>query len=732
MMLRYGGFFVLVNFLSIVVLQSQFGQLGCESTTKKDNPKVSFEEKTKSNSMFSLNNVASNSMNDASATKGLAKRQTVGKTAPLIGSNTKMGSEIVLTDSEYEYPTESSSDGRITGMDRGRSRERRFKNRIGEKRLESSEESTSESSIDEDNIVEGKVKESVDKKESEKASFPVESTPSDEHTPESESNSFTVNTDNSKESDTETEPEEMKPPMQILPDESEASKKYQVDQTLQLLHNQANSEAIRELEKKKRLKKEKLENQEKVMDKLVSVIDSMQKKVPFDANYINEDLKNSGIDELADRNYLYQEKFENAARKRREDLSKNKIGFDRMEVLHEIKTVSMTKYFYSNPNFRMDSELKAYTPLIGSAPKSGRSGVPFIQDQAAKPGQPRPGATFPEKSTRSSETQTSPSPVENPLDSTSSDSSPNFVPLSGKPEGASGGETRHLYSGMPLGGGSSEPGESPDEETSGSPEGAQSLTQAQMRQRSNAQPESGGLGASEGEEPDAGGTKAGINQLKLELMKFENQVIPDFKKSTVLNNVGRIKAKNCYNCDEYTVKISNKEDNILTRGRVAVGRIKKSRESRQLAMQRTENKSVSKPAVTVGRLKTPTRVRSIDKMRPIREEDEDDYDVNTSSKMFNIKSSVIEGHDLENVAKLEFQLRNPYTVPDFIPSDIQHIQKKETQLLGDEYTPRETHSAFRRGMMASASRGGMSGRAALPEGLSHPIVRVQKVKRQET
>lgn len=708
MVLKYNRFFVLANLIALVVFQSQFVQFSCELAKKNVSPRISFEEKMPYDPNSDKGeDFTSYSKGDTGAIRDSAKGLPEGKNASPGSSDGETDSELQFTDNYYELPTESSSNGRFTDISRGRSRERRYKYRHGEKRLDSDDESTSESSSDKEISYRGESKERPECIEKEGSSDLERAESFDEQEPES------IQTHSPKESDSETESEEIGPLTPITQTEDCVKKTDRVDQVIQLLHNQANLEAITELERKKRLKKEKLENQEKMMDMLMSVIDSMQKNIPFDDDYIQKSVKNSAIDDLVNAQYLYQKEFEDATKKSEGDLLRNQQHFKQRELTNEIKTLSMAKYFYSKPNHALSSEIQAYTPLVGSTPKGGNSGPFLNKDQAVRPKVPKSDAVLPKKGTKSSETQTNPSSEKSPLVSIKPSLKSKGVRLSGKPVGGYEDEAGRSNSGGSSRGDSGEPGEPPAKEVPGLPKGARSPAQAPMRPKDGLRQESGGPSTSGEEEPKADEHGKEIDRLKLELIKFENRIVPDLKKSTALNNVGRIKAKSSYTLDDYTVKTSSKEDTFLTRGKAAVGRIKKSRDVGQSATHHPGSKPASKPIATVGRLKAPTRVRSIDQMRTIEEDKWRNYDFETAAGVLNIKSASLEGDDQVVMDKLAHQLRNPYSIPDFVPSDVPVPQRRETHFLGDKPPPRANQNAFRRGMMASASRINMA---------NHPLI----------
>ncbi|KAJ1613842.1 putative signal peptide-containing protein [Cryptosporidium canis] len=756
MALKYVRFLVLIGLLSAVILQDQFGLFPCESAKRVVDAETQFNGFSSSGSVNLSLGPGSGSGSGSVSVSGSAR--SVSGSEDVNSSDedqhqsqyTDSGSDVTdtdldYTDDEYGPPSESSSDGRLTGMSRGRSRERHFKRRIGERRPESDEDSTTDSS-DDDGYTDtsdsrgraGHSKESYSSG-SEKRLF----SSSDED--RSESSSESVRTSSSKESGSETEPEEMEPPMPIVPPEYGMMPRGSVDQAIQLLHDQSNLEAMKELEKKKKLKKEKLENQEKMMDKLVSVIDSMQRKLPLVKEHLYGSLKNYNIGDLENADYFYQREFEDAARTSSGDSQKVSKEFKQMEILNELKTASMAKLFYSRPNTAVLSEIQAYTPLIGgSVAQDTALGSSSGKDQVVRPKTPIVRANPPGKTTRSLGTQTSISSDTSTADldagsPTRPETKPKLAHFAGETSAADHNEAL----------GSTSASSSASGSTSGSPSGSaspsastsrkdsgESVSQGEQRGADGVEGATGPehvpvqstetdeFGASEAEGRKGPVPATPMDQLKLELIKFQDKVDLDLKKSTPTNNVGRIRPKDSYSQDDYLVRTSRREETFLTRGKVSIGRIRRPRGA---SSGSPEGKSVSKPIAVVGRLKSPSRKTQIDQMRPVREEDESVYDFSTANRVFSIKSRVAAIRNQEIEQRITgAHLRGPMGLSGPVPHGASAQSARTTHFLGDS-PPRADPNLFRRGMMASASRGAAPVQP-LPGVVQYPIVRVQKVK----
>ncbi|KAJ1605038.1 putative signal peptide-containing protein [Cryptosporidium canis] len=740
MALKYVRFLVLIGLLSAVILQDQFGLFPCESAKKGVNTGTQLDGFSFSNSVnLSLGSVSgsSHSVNGSEGVNSSDEDQHQGQ-------YTDSGSDVTdtdldYTDDEYGPPSESSSDGRLTGMSRGRSRERHFKRRIGERRLESDEDPTTDSSDDdgytdtsESRVRAGQSKE-LYSSGSEKRLF----SSSDED--RSESSSESIRTSSSKESGSETEPEVMEPPMPIVPPEHGVMPRGSVDQAIQLLHDQSNLEAIKELEKKKKLKKEKLENQEKMMDKLVSVIDSMQRKLPLMEKHLYGSLKNYNIGDLENADYFYQREFEDAARKTSGDSQKASKEFKQMELLNELKIASMAKLFYSRPNISILSEIQAYTPLIGgSAVQDMAPDLSSGKDQVVRPKTPIARVNPPGKTTRSLGTQTSISSDTSTADldagsSTRPETKPKSAHFAGEANATDHNETLGSASdsSSDSSSGSASGSDLPSRKDSGEPvlqgeqrgsdemEGATGPAHVPVQ---STETDEFGAGEAEGRKGPVPATP--MDQLKLELIKLQDKVDLDLKKSTPTNNVGRVRAKDSYSQDDYMIRTSRKEETFLTRGKVSIGRIRRPRGA---SSGSPEGKFASKPIAVVGRLKIPSRKTQIDKMRTVKEEDESVYDYSTANKVLSIKSRVaaIRNQEIEQ-GTTGAHLRGPMGFYGPVPHGGPAQSTRTTHFLGDA-PPRADPNLFRRGMMASASRGAAPAQP-LPGLVQYPIVRVQKVK----
>lgn len=722
MLLWYTKFLVLANLLMLLVLQSQFGQIYCESTEKEIN-KLNFNEEKFSH----LNDVA---FSGANVKEGKVEVVDMKSLLNQIPDNKEVKHHNEMTDSEIEFmhsdcsiPTESSSDGRLSGVSRGRSRKRHFKCRFGEKNLESSIDSNGDPTDQES------VKyETEDEKG--KLSDYGESGASELEKESSEGSVESFQSKDSAPGDNETEPEEMGSPMPIIPAKEETKSRNSVDQVIQLLHDQSNLEALKNAKRKKELKKEKLENQEMIMDKLMSVIDSMQKRVNLRSDYVYGALKNHNISDLKTSDYLQKYNHEDVPRNEQEDLIKRSRIFEQSKIQHELKTASMAKKYYSKPKSNLASELLMYSPSLDSNKKKSDSRLNYNENQLLE--QNKPAFQHLDESKILPKNTNAESPIQSPIKSDSvtktlrfSDSATDdytstqgynskLGESSGDNSDSSKPYTKDVQSPEETNSSIIAPIQSPDDKNhSTSP--LYNLDQIQEEQELSEQ----------NEKLEKRNSESPILMLESELMKLQNLVSPDLKKTTPLNNVGRIKPKSFYSNDEYLTKTSAPENNFLNKGRVSVGRIRRTRESKQAITQSPQNKSVSKPFVTVGRLKSPTRTTLIDKMRPIAEEDSSVYDYNTAAAVFNIKSSKLDIEE-QNSKFQKGQLKNSFIVPGFVPSDLSETDSKETYFLGDRTPSRSNQSAFRKGMIASMSQN-MAGNR-LPEGIGFPIVRVQKVK----
>ncbi|KAH8581487.1 uncharacterized protein ELE39_000548 [Cryptosporidium sp. chipmunk genotype I] len=742
MILRFGNFLVLANLLTLIVIQSQFGHIGCKSPSKQITEKNNyFEESVVDMPKEILQDTVTQedkviSMNDL--LKGVSSKNKEK------ADNNLTESEIDFTDNDYSIPTESSSNGRLTGMSRGRSRNRHFKFRFGEV--------ASDSSVDtNDSSVNSEPEKQVKEEETEPSQVVRESVldsdislPSVFGREKTTSSIPTYRSNFSEQSDAETEPEEMKSPIPIVPIEEESRLKNSVDQVIQLLHNQSNLEALKELKRKKDLKKEKLENQEMVMDKLMSVIDSMQKRPPFKKDYVYGAVMNYNINDLNGQQYFYEENYMDTKKDKNEDSLKRLREFEERKLKNELKNASMTRKFYSKPSSVLASELNAYSSMFHSNPKKNipgsgsESGSGFGSDPGkeklfepkgpillnspngiAKNLETRPSEELPTDFPKKPETKSVGVGFSDSSNEHASHQGHISESLRKSPEGVSGESKLNI-----------EEHQSP---TEGEIVHIPTLTQPQNRANySTSSPNNSENSSGEeeelsnlGEKPEKGPSGNPLKDLESELMKLQDLAELDLKRSTSSNNFGRIKPKTSYTHDEYLVRTSSPEDTLLTRGKVAVGRVRRKKESREIKTHSPENKSVSKPFVTVGRLKSPTRATSIDKMRPIKEDDDSDFDYNTATGVFNIRSAKAFMDNQNAKLQMEEQLRDPYNVPRFFPSDLSEMKTKETHFLGDKAPTRSQPNAFRKGMMASMSQN-MAG-SSLSASLGPPIVRVQRV-----
>ncbi|TRY52190.1 Uncharacterized protein CTYZ_00002112 [Cryptosporidium tyzzeri] len=727
MMLRYGSFLILVNLLTLMLLQSHFGQIGCKSSDKGIvKNEINFEENsTSSFKLASQDTPANEGKIEVISLSDLLNRASRNK-------NNSVNESIDFTN-DYSIPTESSSDGRLTGMSRGRSRNRHFKFRFGEVPIDSSKE-TSSSSANSEPEREDKEKErekiqNVKEKpfESDTSLFSVvggEKSTSIEMIDKSEPS---VN------SDAETEPEEIKSPIPIIPVEEEVKPNNSVDQVIELLHQQSNLDALREQKRKKELKKEKLENQEKVMDKLMSVLDSMQKRSPLKKEYAYGAVMNHNISDLNNQELL-NEGYMDSKNDGNEDSLRRLRDYEEKKIKHELKNASLTRTFYSKPSSTLAFELNAYSTALNSSTKKNGSGSgsgsifgsgsdsgsssSSIFDSDSKSGSKKEAAI-----SRSTDLN---NPKTRSVSVGFSDSSI---------EDYSNGQSRISESGRSSSADNNvESRANTDEYDSSTEENLRiktptlsqthkSYSTSSLKTLDNLAEEEEGLGIP-GTNPEKGPSESPIKMLESELMKLQNLVELDLKKSTASNNFGRVKPKNSYTQDEHLVRTSSPEENILNTGKVGIGRIRRTRESIENKTHSPENKSVSKPFVTVGRLKSPTRATSIDKMRPIKEDNDSNFDNNTATGVFNIRSTKVAMDSQNARLKMEEQLRNPYSAPLFSPFDI--LEAREIHFIGDEPQARSQPNTFRRGMMASMSHN-MAGNS-FPAGLGPPLVRVQKVK----
>ncbi|OII72175.1 uncharacterized protein cubi_01508 [Cryptosporidium ubiquitum] len=724
MISEYVKFLVLVNLLMLVVLQSQFGQIGCNFAKKKISQEFHINEEN-------FENADTVTLPGANVKEGQVQVIDLKNLLEEIPGNEKKStnemveSEIDFTDGDYSLPTESDSDGRLTGMSRGRSRERRFKFRFGEKKL--------------NNYVNSKPdfhKKSVDHiKEDEKegSSGYEASIDSDSESEKSVNSAKSFQSKDSNDSDNETVFEESLSPMPIIPIE-EMKSKNSLDQVIQLLHNQSNLEAMREVKKKKDLKKEKLENQEMVMDKLRSVIDSMQKKSNLKKDYVYGAVRDYNINDLIEQKNLQNYGYNDIMINEKEDEIKKSRIFGEKKTQNELKTASMARKFYSKPSSALASELLVYSPLSGSSQKKSGAGLKTNKNQISRQNK----LTFQsaEEPIISPEGTRVRSPISFSAKSTSVFTSQKSPDGSDKFQSNQGDDFKLEESFKESQGSSKsdniENDQSSEESLSTVPTQIQSTDHEENSENSphpwddQAQEEQ-----ESGEQNDELKKRSSGNpiaMLESELMKLQDMVSLNIKKPTNLNNFGRIKPKSFHSDGEYLVKTSSPENNFLTRGKVSVGRIRKTRESKQAETHSPENKSVSKPFVTVGRLKSPTRPTLIDKMRPVIEDDTSVYDYETAAAVFNLKSSKLAMEDQNARLQMENQLRNPLIIPEFVPSDLSKPNMKETYFLGDKTPPRNRPNGFKRGMMASMSWN--MARNPLSEGVAPPIVRVQKVRGQ--
>ncbi|KAL3128557.1 putative signal peptide-containing protein [Cryptosporidium hominis] len=734
MMLRYGSSLILVNLLTLILLQGHFGQIGCKSSDKgiaKD--EINFEEDAASSFKLASQYTPANegkieviSLNEL--LKGVSRNK-----------NNSSNESIDFTDNDYSIPTESNSDGRLTGMSRGRSRNRRFKFRFGEVPIDSSIETSSSSANSEP---EGEDKEKEMEKIQNVKEKPFESDTSSFSVVGGEKSTSIEMIDKSEpsaNSDAETEPEKIKSPIPIIPVEEEVKPNNSVDQVIELLHQQSNLDALREQKRKKEFKKEKLENQEKVMDKLISVIDSMQKRSPLKKEYAYGAVMNHNISDLRNQELFY-EGYMDSKNDGNEDSLRRLRDYEEKKIRNELKNASLTRTFYSKPSSALASELNAYSAALNSSPKKNGSGSGSgsIFGSGSDSGSTS-SSIF--DSVSGSDSKSGSKKEEAAISKSIDLNNPKTRSVSvgfsdSSIEDYSSGQSHISESGR------SSPADNNVESRANTDE-YESSTEENLRIKTptlsqthksystsspkildNLAEEEEELGIP-GTNPEKRPSESPIKMLESELMKLQDLVELDLKKSTASNSFGRVKPKTSYTQDEYLVRTSSPEENILNTGKVGIGRIRRTRESIENKTYSPENKSVSKPFVTVGRLKSPTRATSIDKMRPIKEDDDDsNFDHNTATGVFNIRSTKVAMDSQNARLKMEEQLRNPYSAPLFSPSDI--LEARETHFIGDKPQARSQPNAFRRGMMASMSQN-MAGNP-FPAGLGPPLVRVQKVK----
>ncbi|KAK9173094.1 hypothetical protein CmeUKMEL1_08005 [Cryptosporidium meleagridis] len=732
MMLRYGSFLALVNLLTIL-LYGRIGQISCKSSDKgivKD--EISFEKNDGGSlKLDSQYNAANEGKVEVISLDQILKRMSRNKVA---SSNKSTDSDMDFTDDSYSIPTESSSDGRLTGMSRGRSRNRRFKFRFGEVPIDSSIETSSST---------GNSEPEKDDEEKEAEQIPNEK----EKFFESDTSLFSAfegekstsigtigKSEPSANSDAETEPEEIKSPIPIIPVEEEVKSNNSVDQVIELLHQHSNLDALKEQKRKKELKKEKLENQEKIMDKLASVIDSLQKRSPLKKEYAYGEVMNHNINDLKNEELFYEGYFD-SKNDGKDDTLKRLRDYEEKKIKNELKNASLTRTFYSKPSSALASELISYSTILNSSAKKNGPGSISGSNSDSESSSPSifdsvfgSNSDFGTKKEAAVSTSTD-------LNNTKTRSvSVGFSDSS--IEDYSSGQSHVSESGRSSADSYVKSRENTNEYKNSTEENTcfkapipsqnhKSYSKISPKILDNLAEEEEELGVPSAD-PEKGPSESPIKMLESELMKLQDIVELGLKKSTASNSFGRVKPKNSYTQDEYLVRTSSPEENILNTGKVGIGRIRRTRESKDTKARSSERKSVSKPFVTVGRLKSPTRPTTIDKMRPVREDDDEDsnFDHNTATGVFNIRSAKVAMDSQDARLKTEEQLRNPYNPSLFSPSDI--LEQRETHFIGDKPQARNQPNAFRRGMMASMSQN-VAG-SSFPPGLGPPLVRVQKVK----
>ncbi|KAF7456938.1 hypothetical protein HWI79_2516 [Cryptosporidium felis] len=619
-------------------------------------------------------------------------------------------SELVFTENDYTPPEQSSGNERPPGARRGRSRRRHFKNRRGERRnktrISDSDSSDSDATTGSETFV------------------------------SSEDSKSSVNTGKSS----LTEPEEERPPIPIIPEEEQAVNERDVDQILQLMHDQANSEARRVIKEKRERKLKELENQEAIMDKLFSVVSSMQKGTPLKSEFVYGRVKNYNYGDLRDaEDDLYQEEYSNLV-KSTDVAAKNKVeSYKKRSLMHEIRMANSAVKFFSGPTNKVSSPLLELSTR-GSAPNLGKLGSPEKRKAGVEIGiQTKvPTGVGIDVGTETETGIGSQTPGLNLGQAGVKGKSEQAV-LEGKSTSFKDFATQTTPESSPL----FEPAITPELKSSesvdlspGSKKRGELVT-SELIEQDKLKEETLGVGTGpiddqkqsivENLQLPTTNQVSGkfvsedpISRLSSDLTKLQANFALNLKSRTALNNIGRLRPLSSYTEDDFNIRTSRNTDSMLVRGYAAVGRLRKSKEEKVSSSSRA-NPLAS--VATVGRLRTPTKTTTTDRMRQKKETDDaQNYDYEAAGNFLGLEVEKRALKEKEIQGELERQIWDPRSVPEFVPSLAKYHVNKETKFLGDVSPPSNRNQAFKRGMLASLQTTPVLGQ----EGLLGPVVEVPK------
>ncbi|KAH8738976.1 hypothetical protein FG386_003301 [Cryptosporidium ryanae] len=453
-------------------------------------------------------------------------------------------------------------------------------------------------------------------------------------------------------SEDKTDSEASKSPIgvkQLLgPDKEGISK---VDQVLHLLHKQSGKEAKRLNKERVERRKEILKDQEFMMDRMESIIGSLQKGSFGEKKTLDEILKNQNIPDIIEfptmiANDEYKEKLE----QQHELFQKESHEKDILKITSELQIISNVKKFFKPPIGKIDTGLfyeekmgpRLESPVLDRKLISKGIQQDFLFDSKEVPGYEK--MTKIDSLTKS--TQVSPS------------SDTYEQEHSHKTEGKEHkGEEKGYYEG--------------DSE----PEKGQGIS------------ERAGLKTSYQDDPKL--------ELGSELVTLIESLDIKNKQIDTKNTFGRLTlVHGTTPRDENQIPLSTYETKgILKKGSPSIGRIRRVREQGfDTASRPSDRQTGTRPKATVGRLSSPSRATTIDKMRVKKPlEDQDEYDIEAAKDF--IKSKKALSTDVPKYGEF----------PPVLESRFDPSLHRGTRFVGDEgekedsaHTSRRNEIAYRR------------------------------------